>query len=510
MKRNSLIQLSPAWWKEHEPKGLSTGKDFAKALAEHEIALSALRKTGAEGALDACQKALKAIEANAAKVLAEATRLAKTPPKDPKKPTHDQEEQTWTVDAFKKIDKVIAEARAQAQSLHRPPAGSSDGEDEDEGDALGDVEAFKAYLKSSLMKLRKIPMNMALASAKAPQDSRALLHKSTTGRALAAKLAKETGIKKVAWGTAQASEDDANAIVFTSEGPKVSGLKKRGELMLKTFKPQPFTRFIVMVEGKEDLSEDDEDEAPSGETEEVSSIPPAPPLPGGDPDKAARFAKRLKELMPAITQAVQASVTGAEQSRQKTADAAALFRKGQIDEALGLLDQAEKLLKAALAARVAGKTSAPGQPQAPGPVAGSGSAGFSIVALQKSRLAWLAARKAVQEQLRKLEDTIVSELKDEPDLPNLNRDIRQLDKVLVTLDESLVDKLDDALNAKTPQDRQRLHQEASALMDRYRDYVSNDALVGELETNPFVPVAIRATVLRTLDAMQKTLGSPTT
>lgn len=515
MKRNSLVQLTSAWWKEQEPKGLASGKDFAKALAEHDIALSALRKTGAEGAHEAFQKALKNIEAAAAKVLAEATRLAKTPPKDPKKPTHDLEEQAWTVESFKKIGKAIDEARAQATALKRTASGAQAEDDPDEGDVLGNVEAFKVYLKSSLMRLRKQPMNMAFVSGKDPLESRALLHKSTAGKALASRLAKETGIKKVAWGSAQASDDDANAIMFSLEGPKVSGLKKRCELMLKTFKPQPFTRFIVMVEGREDASDDEEaereDEGPDGEAgKPTSPIPPAPPLLGVDPDQAARFARRLKELMPAITQATQAGVPGADMARQKAADAATLFRKGQLDEARGLLDQTEKLLKAALAARAAGKTATPSAPSTPGSVSNqpASSDGFSIVAFQKSRLAWLAARKAVQEQLRKLEDAIVSELKGDPDLPDLQKDVRRLDEVLQALDERLIDRLDDALNAKTPQERQRFHQEASVLMNGYRRYVDSDELVGEIETNPFVPVAIRATVLRTLDAMQKTMGSP--
>lgn len=191
MKRNSLVQLTPGWWKEQEPKGLASGKDFAKALAEYEIAQSALRKTGSDSALDASQKTLKNIEATAAKVLAEATRLAKTPPKDAKKPTHDVEEQAWTVDAFKKIGKVLDEARAQALALHRPAAGSKDDEEPDDGNALGSPDAFKLYLKASLTRLRKTPMNMALAIGKAPQDSRALLHKSSAGRALASRLAKE-------------------------------------------------------------------------------------------------------------------------------------------------------------------------------------------------------------------------------------------------------------------------------------------------------------------------------
>jgi hypothetical protein len=407
MKRNSTITLTAAWWRDQEPKGLSQGKDLAKALGEYEITAQALRKTGSEAALASCLKALQAIDALGAKILSEATKLAKTPPKDPKKPTHDVEEMGWTADAFKKIDKVLTEAKASAQALVKAAA-TDNSEDDDDSHALADPDAFKTYLKSALMRLRKGPLNMALVVAKDPLQSRALLHRTSTGKSLGARLVKDTGIKRVTWGLAQASEDDPNAIILSLEGPKVSGLKKQGELLLKAFKPQPFSRLVVMIGGQEDLSEEDEHDD----------------TPAADP--------------PTVT-----------------------------------------------------------------PV----DSGFSIVTFQKARLVWLAARKAVQDQLRKLEEAILAELKDDPDLPDLAQDIRQLDEVLQALDEQLADRLDEALNASDAKARQRLHQEASALMTRYRDYVTNNAFVGELETNPFTPVAIRSTVLRTLDVMQKNLGT---
>lgn len=490
MKRNSIVQLSPAWWRDNEPKGLTHGKEFAKALAEHEVAHLALKKTGAQAALDACVKALATMDTVAAKILAEANKLAKTPPKDPKKPTHDTEEMGWTADAFKKIDKVLDDARAQAKAALKPtapPAAPPPPEKEpDDKSVLGSEDAFKQYLKTQLMQLRKGPMNMAIAPGKDPLDTRALLHRTNTGRSLAARLAKETGIKKVTWGVATASTEDASAIVLTVEGPKVSGLKKVGERMLKTFRPQPFSTLTVMVEGKEDQSEEDEAAADS---------------PPGDGDAQQRFTERLKALAPALTKAAQEGVKGADAARLKASEAGVLARKLDFASALALLEEAEKQLRAAL-------TSLRAPPVKPVQEATSSSTtGFSLVNLQKSRLAWLATRKSVKEQLQKLESTIVAELKGDPDVPNLSSDIRKLDEVLQRLDERLADKLDEALNASDPKVRQRLHQEASALMTAYRDYVSRDAFVAELETNPFMPLALRTTVLGTLTAMQKTLGS---
>ncbi len=486
MKRNSIVQLSPAWWKEHEPKGLTHGKDFAKALADHEIAQLALQKTGADAAFQACTKALAALESVAAKILADATKLAKTPPKDA---THDVEEMGWTADAFKKFDKVLDEARAKAKAALKPvapPTAPPPPEKEpDDKSVLGSEDAFKAYLKTLLMQLRRGPLNMAIAPGKTPLETRALLHRTNTGRSLAARLAKETGLKKVTWGVATASPDDASAILLTLEGPKVSGLKKIGERMLKTFKPQPFATLIVMVEGKEDLSDEEQD---------ADTTPT-------DDGAAQRFTERLKVLAPALTKAVQEGVKGADAARLKASEAGVLARKLDFAAAMALLEEAEKHLRAALGSL----RSPPVKPEQPPTT--TPTAGFSIVNLQKSRLAWLATRKSVKEQLQKLEATIVAELKGDPDLPNLTTDIRQLDEVLNRLDERLADKLDEALNAQDPKARQRLHQEAFALMAAYRDYVSRDAFVADLETNPFMPMTLRTTVLGTLAAMQKTLGT---
>lgn len=488
MKRNSIVQLNPAWWKAHEPQGLSHGKDFAKALADHEIAQLALQKTGADAAFQACTKTLDALESVATKILAEATKLAKTPPKDAKKPSHDMEEMGWTADAFKKFDKVLDEARAKAKAGLKPaatPTAPPPPEKEpDDKSVLGSEEAFKTYLKTLLMQLRKGPLNMAIAPGKTPPQTRALLHRTNTGRSLAARLAKETGIKKVTWGVATASPDDASAILLTLEGPKVSGLKKIGERMLKTFKPQPFYTFTVMVEGKEDLSDEEQD---------ADTTPT-------DDGAAQRFTERLKVLAPALTKAVQEGVKGADVARLKASEAGVLARKLDFAAAMALLEEAEKHLRAALGSLRSPPVKPEQTPPAP-------TAGFSIVNLQKSRLAWLATRKSVKEQLQKLEAAILAELKGDPDLPDLTTDIRQLDEVLNRLDERLADKLDEALNAQDPKARQRLHQEAFALMAAYRDYVSRDAFVADLETNPFMPMTLRATVLGTLVAMQKTLGT---
>lgn len=495
MKRNSMVELSPAWWKAQEPKGLTHGKDFAKALADHEVAQLALRKTGAEAAFDACNKALDTLDGLASKILAEATKLAKTAPKDAKKPTHDMEEMGWTADAFKKIDKVLDEARAQAKAnlkTSTPPTAPPPPEGEpDDKSVLGSEDAFKQYLKTALMQVRRGPMNMAIAPGKTPEESRALVHRSNTGRSLAARLAKETGLKKVTWGIATASPDQDNAIVFTLEGPKVSGLKKIGERMLKAFKPQPFSTLIVMVGGQEDLSEEDD-------PDNAENTP-------DDGDAQARFTEKLKALAPALTKAAQEGIKGADAARLKASEAGVLARKLDFSAAMALLEEAEKQLRAALASLrpSSGKT----EPEPTGKTGDTTTGGFSIVNLQKSRLAWVATRKSVKDQLQKLENTIVAELKGDPDVPDLTTDIRKLDEVLHHLDERLADKLDEALNAKDTATRQRLHQEASALMTAYRDYVSRDAFIGELDTNPFMPITLRTTVLATLTAMQKTLGN---
>jgi len=57
------------------------------------------------------------------------------------------------------------------------------------------------------------------------------------------------------------------------------------------------------------------------------------------------------------------------------------------------------------------------------------------------------------------------------------------------------------VNATDAAKRTALIDEAKALIKRYRDFVTTEPLFTDLDNNPFVPLTIRDTVSKTLDAI---------
>jgi hypothetical protein len=121
----------------------------------------------------------------------------------------------------------------------------------------------------------------------------------------------------------------------------------------------------------------------------------------------------------------------------------------------------------------------------------------SIVYTQ-TRLVWAATRSKVGNELKKLETAILAAYRGRASLPIVTQKVRKLDQVLAMFDESLNDALDASLNAADPQEKQRFHDEARELIARYQHFLASDPLVQELDGNPFVPIAVKATLTATL------------
>lgn len=128
-----------------------------------------------------------------------------------------------------------------------------------------------------------------------------------------------------------------------------------------------------------------------------------------------------------------------------------------------------------------------------------------IVEFQKSRLIWLAARKKVAGEIDQLKEAIVEEFEDDEDEAEAMGALDQLDEVLLNFDASLVDKLDDLLNASDEATRTKLSGEVKHIVAGYIGYIKSNPLVAQLEgDSPFgVKLSVGSTLLNTL----KVLGS---
>jgi hypothetical protein len=149
--------------------------------------------------------------------------------------------------------------------------------------------------------------------------------------------------------------------------------------------------------------------------------------------------------------------------------------------------------------------SSPVEPAAPA-AAGAAKKRPSIVQLQKSRLAYDGLRKSVQDQLRELEQGVLAAVRahnrdeareDEFDEADVASSVKQVYAILDQLDERLIDKLDEALNANE-QERDLRHAEAMGIVKEYLRFVAADPMLKEIDENGFTKTTIRASVVKTL------------
>jgi hypothetical protein len=220
--------------------------------------------------------------------------------------------------------------------------------------------------------------------------------------------------------------------------------------------------------------------------------PPAPPPKTSAPptQEADTLTARLKKLAPQYLVAIKAvDPETLKQLQNLFSLANNLLKKGDF----AMCGVAVTKLEALVSKGPTAGPSAPTQPKG------------AKVAYAQLRLAWDAAQKGVQSELKKLEKAILEAFKNEPFAPELPKHVHKLNAVLDGFQGNLGDVLDDALNA-TDDAKRRQHQEAAvALIKQYRNYVNSDPFIKDVEKNPFVPVNITKSLSTTLELLAKRL-----
>jgi hypothetical protein len=107
----------------------------------------------------------------------------------------------------------------------------------------------------------------------------------------------------------------------------------------------------------------------------------------------------------------------------------------------------------------------------------------------------------VRAELEKLQQQVLADIKDDPDFANLSKNSAVLYRPLERLDERLMTKLDDALNATTAEQRNACHEEALTIVDEYMDFARTDALLHDICDNGFTDVDIESVLVERLTAM---------
>jgi hypothetical protein len=124
----------------------------------------------------------------------------------------------------------------------------------------------------------------------------------------------------------------------------------------------------------------------------------------------------------------------------------------------------------------------------------------------KSRLVWTTTRQKVESDLAKLKSGILAACDGQDIEAALEAAFRsEVEPVLANLDESLTHKLDEVNKATDPVEREKCLADARQILRRYQSFVASEPIIAKLDANPFVKLAIGATLAKTLSGLDAAL-----
>ncbi len=349
-------------------------------------------------------------------------------------------------------------------------------------------EAHTKELRTLIAASRQQPVNFGLCLGAKPETDTLLLHRTKATRALSMEAKAQAKGTKAAFGTATA---EGTTLSLACEEKPPSGIAKRARLMLKAMK-LPLKVRLVGADG-EVFEEDGEEEAlgPGGaEAAAAAAPPPSPPPPPQVPPDAAALKARLTTLVQSMPKVLEAHPVLKDGLLRLAKDAQLMLGTNNFKTASARIEE--------FAAELAAAAKMPGA----GTEAAAHAGTTGAVAYAKSRLAWIATRKKVEADVEKLRAALMDAYKDEDIVPELDKRFRDVTSpIMLQLDESLADTLDEATNATDPAQRAQKVADARAIIGRYQAFLAGDKVIAQLDENPLVPVAIAATLNATLTSL---------
>jgi hypothetical protein len=240
MKDKATPELSARWWKANQPKTLDKGHALAHSLEQYEDALKVLTDGTQDEAYDDVRAALEEVEDAVTVVLREAEAGVRAAERDHRIDRHEYEN---TVRALKKFPEQLQHARKEAESLYQE-------QDSAKVDALDDVESYREYLKKVMPRLKHKRLHFAFGVAKEVEDHRLVFDASRNGHHLAQALKEHVSMGKLTWGQAVALHDDERTLALHLEGPRLPGMAKGATALLHKLGGLPFSRVVLLFEGK--------------------------------------------------------------------------------------------------------------------------------------------------------------------------------------------------------------------------------------------------------------------
>ena len=128
---------------------------------------------------------------------------------------------------------------------------------------------------------------------------------------------------------------------------------------------------------------------------------------------------------------------------------------------------------------------------------------------QKARRSWQAVKEKAIQDLEAVKDGIRDYYLDDADQFKLaTSKLDRLDGIMDNLNDDLRDVLDRyvATSIKKQTELQRLGDEATSIVKKFLDYVSNDRLLNAVDQKEFANVTVKAPIEKALKALVKTLA----
>ncbi|MDB6066622.1 MAG: hypothetical protein JWR26_2830 [Pedosphaera sp.] len=225
-------------------------------------------------------------------------------------------------------------------------------------------------------------------------------------------------------------------------------------------------------------------------TQTAPPTPPPPPPSPLAPDAEPLFKKRYQNCLYAELKVPAAHAQLKEQLKSLMAQAKGLGDQHNFVEGNKKLNELELLL-----AKVP-------PPPAPAPksasTAPSEPKSISLGAYIKGKVVWRDTRAAVEADLKALEQAILAASSQEQNFSEISSKVKNLHVMMNTLDATLIDKLDAALKASSPEIKEFADKQSVELVKKYTAFVNSDPLIGAIDNNPFLPVKVKQRLTATL------------
>jgi len=350
-------------------------------------------------------------------------------------------------------------------------------------------------MKRLLTKSKTEPVNVAVG-----QDGKnavMMLHKMKQPKAVSKDLeGKFKDLKNARWGTAFVDTEDDPKLVILTLNRAASGL---GAKLKKTLKGTGFSKVRIQLEDgtvAEDVGEEDEEQEGAGQAnaQQQSETQAEGETQAEETQQfdAAALTERFTALLKQMIGVVKTAPERQGELKDLASKAQTAIKSGQESAATQAIDAFEDALQGA------GTTQTETTP--PGPAAPN------AAVLQKSRIAWVAARKRVEDEIGKLQQAMTKHYDGEGFAADLDKVFQaKVEPILTSLDQSLASKLDEVGKNTDPEQHKKLVGEAQKIIGKYESFIASDALIPQLDQNPFVPLQIQKTLTATLGALKKSV-----